>query len=352
MSELIAYLFLALFVSFLCSLAESVLLSTPKTFLTSIKEKQSWANSFLKLKNDIDRPLSAILSLNTIAHTIGAAGVGAKAVEEFGEAYLGVVSAILTLLILVITEIIPKTMGARYWRSLSKVNFYIIKVMLFITYPLVIFSIQITKIISQNKKDETTSREEISALAKIGTDEGVFSENENKIIQNILKLQKIKVTEIMTPRVVVVSVDENSSLLEFQNEKKFLNFSRIPTYNNQNEKITGYIFLQDVLEKLTDEKDSNDILIKKFKRDVLRVPTNVTLLNLWDKLVAKKEHIAIVIDEYGGIDGIVTMEDVIETLLGLEITDENDEIVDMQKYAKERWRARQEKGSIISKLKN
>lgn len=352
MSELIAYLFLALFVSFLCSLAESVLLSTPKTFLTSIKEKQSWANSFLKLKNDIDRPLSAILSLNTIAHTIGAAGVGAKAVEEFGEAYLGVTSAILTLLILVITEIIPKTMGARYWRSLSKVNFYIIKVMLFITYPLVIFSIQITKIISQNKKDETTSREEISALAKIGTDEGVFSENENKIIQNILKLQKIKVTEIMTPRVVVVSVDENSSLLEFQNEKKFLNFSRIPTYNNQNEKITGYIFLQDVLEKLTDEKDSNDILIKKFKRDVLRVPSNVTLLNLWDKLVAKKEHIAIVIDEYGGIDGIVTMEDVIETLLGLEITDENDEIVDMQKYAKERWRARQEKGSIISKLKN
>lgn len=352
MSELIAYLFLALFVSFLCSLAESVLLSTPKTFLTSIKEKQSWANSFLKLKNDIDRPLSAILSLNTIAHTIGAAGVGAKAVAEFGEAYLGVTSAILTLLILVITEIIPKTMGARYWRSLSKVNFYIIKVMLFITYPLVIFSIQITKIISQNKKDETTSREEISALAKIGTDEGVFSENENKIIQNILKLQKIKVTEIMTPRVVVVSVDENSSLLEFQNEKKFLNFSRIPTYNNQNEKITGYIFLQDVLEKLTDEKDSNDILIKKFKRDVLRVPSNVTLLNLWDKLVAKKEHIAIVIDEYGGIDGIVTMEDVIETLLGLEITDENDEIVDMQKYAKERWRARQEKGSIISKLKN
>ena len=131
-----------------------------------------------------------------------------------------------------------------------------------------------------------------------------------------------------------------------------MNFSRIPTYNNQNEKITGYIFLQDVLEKLTDEKDSNDILIKKFKRDVLRVPSNVTLLNLWDKLVAKKEHIAIVIDEYGGIDGIVTMEDVIETLLGLEITDENDEIVDMQKYAKERWRARQEKGSIISKLKN
>ena len=131
-----------------------------------------------------------------------------------------------------------------------------------------------------------------------------------------------------------------------------MNFSRIPTYNNQNEKITGYIFLQDVLEKLTDEKDSNDILIKKFKRDVLRVPSNVTLLNLWDKLVAKKEHIAIVIDEYGGIDGIVTMEDVIETLLGLEITDENDEIVDMQKYAKERWKARQEKGSIISKLKN
>ena len=350
MSELFAYLFLALFVSFLCSLAESVLLTTPKTFLTTIKEKQKWANSFLKLKINIDEPLSAILSLNTVAHTIGAAGVGAKAVDEFGDASLGVISAILTILILVISEIIPKTIGARYWRKLSKVTFYIIKVMLVITYPLVIISIQITKLISKNKKEDTTSREEISALAKIGTAEGVFSENENKIIQNILKLQKIKVTQIMTPRVVVTSIDENLSLKEFQNDRSFLNFSRIPTFNNQNEKITGYIFLQDILEKLSNKENTN-VLIKKFKREVLRVPNNVTLFNLWDQLILKKEHIAIVIDEYGGIDGIVTMEDVIETLLGLEITDENDVVVDMQKYAKERWERRREKDKILNKFK-
>jgi len=350
MSELFAYLFLALFVSFLCSLAESVLLTTPKTFLTTIKEKQKWANSFLKLKINIDKPLSAILSLNTVAHTIGAAGVGAKAVDEFGDASLGVISAILTILILVISEIIPKTIGARYWRNLSKVTFYIIKVMLVITYPLVIISIQITKLISKNKKEDTTSREEISALAKIGTAEGVFSENENKIIQNILKLQKIKVTQIMTPRVVVTSIDENLSLKEFQNDRSFLNFSRIPTFNNQNEKITGYIFLQDILEKLSNKENTN-VLIKKFKREVLRVPNNVTLFNLWDQLILKKEHIAIVIDEYGGIDGIVTMEDVIETLLGLEITDENDVVVDMQKYAKERWERRREKDKILNKFK-
>tara|TARA_Y100001933_G_scaffold221567_1_gene231492 strand:- start:300 stop:1355 length:1056 start_codon:yes stop_codon:yes gene_type:complete len=351
MGILLAYLFLALIVSFLCSLTESVLLSTPQTYLTTIKEKESWANSFLELKSNIDKPLSAILSLNTIAHTIGAAGVGAQAVKIWGDTSLGLVSVILTILILVITEIIPKTMGARYWRTLSKVTFHIINIMLFLTYPLVIFSTKIMDIISKEKKEDTTSREEIAALANIGVDEGVFSEKENKIIQNILKLQKIKVTQIMTPRVVVSSVDENVSLDEFKNQSKYLNFSRIPTFSIQNEKITGYILLQDILEELS-KKEKNNLLIKSFKREVLKIPNNVTLLNLWDQLVENKEHIAIVLDEYGGLDGVVTMEDVVETLLGLEITDENDEVVDMQKYAKERWKKRQKKGNILSEFRN
>jgi len=351
MGILLAYLFLALIVSFLCSLTESVLLSTPQTYLTTIKEKESWANSFLELKSNIDKPLSAILSLNTIAHTIGAAGVGAQAVKIWGDTSLGLVSVILTILILVITEIIPKTMGARYWRTLSKVTYHIINIMLFLTYPLVIFSTKIMDIISKEKKEDTTSREEIAALANIGADEGVFSEKENKIIQNILKLQKIKVTQIMTPRVVVSSVDENVSLDEFKNQSKYLNFSRIPTFSIQNEKITGYILLQDILEELS-KKQKNNLLIKSFKREVLKIPNNVTLLNLWDQLVEKKEHIAIVLDEYGGLDGVVTMEDVVETLLGLEITDENDEVVDMQKYAKERWKKRQKKGDILSEFRN
>ncbi len=342
MSALIFYLFLALFVSFICSLTESVLLSTPQSFLITIREKEKWANSFLKFKSHIDKPLSAILSLNTVAHTIGAAGVGVEATKLFGEASLGLVSAILTILILVITEIIPKTIGAKYWKSLAKLTLNIINIMLFITYPLVIFSTKITKLITNNKKENITSREEISALAQIGTNQGVFSENENKIIQNILRLQKIKVTQIMTPRVVVTSINENLTLEDFQNDKKYLNFSRIPTYSKQNEKITGYVFLQDILKEISAQKNHN-LLIKKFKRNVLTIPSSITVYNLWEKMLEEKEHIAIVVDEYGGLSGIATMEDVIETLFGLEITDENDAIIDMQKYAKSRWKNKQYK---------
>ena len=223
--------------------------------------------------------------------------------------------------------------------------------MLFITYPLVIFSTKITKLISNNKKENITSREEIAALAEIGTDQGIFSENENKIIQNILNLQKIKVTQIMTPRVVISSVDENLTLAEFQKDKKYLSFSRIPTYSEQNEKITGYVFLQDILEKLSEQKN-NSLLIKDFKRDILTIPSSMTLFNLWDQILEKKEHISIVIDEYGGLDGLVTMEDIIETLIGLEITDENDTVIDMQKYAKRKWKLKQKKQNIINQFKN
>tara|TARA_B100000902_G_C27246847_1_gene883065 strand:- start:417 stop:1457 length:1041 start_codon:yes stop_codon:yes gene_type:complete len=346
MSALFFYLFLALFVSFICSLTESVLLSTPQSFLITIRDKEKWANSFLKFKSHIDKPLSAILSLNTVAHTIGAAGVGAEAIKIFGDASLGIASGILTILILVITEIIPKTMGARYWRSLAKLTLNIINIMLFITYPLVIFSTKITKLISQNKKENITSREEIAALAEIGTDQGIFSENENKIIQNILNLKKIKVIQIMTPRVVVTSIDEKLTLEDFQNDKKYLNFSRIPTYSKQNEKITGYIFLQDILEKISEQKNKN-LLIKEFKRNILTIPSSVTLYKLWDEMLEKKEHISIIVDEYGGLAGIVTMEDIIETLIGLEITDENDTIIDMRKYAKKRWKNKQ---NIINKF--
>ena len=340
MSALIFYLFLALFVSFICSLTESVLLSTPQSFLITIKDKEKWANSFLKFKSHIDKPLSAILSLNTIAHTIGAAGVGAEATKLYGDSSLGIVSGILTILILIITEIIPKTMGARYWRSLAKLTLQIINIMLFFTYPLVILSTKITKLISHNKKENITSREEIAALTEIGTDEGVFSENENQIIQNILNLQKIKVTEIMTPRVVVTSIEENLTLNDLLNDKKYLNFSRIPTYSKQNENITGYVFLQDILEKLSKQKNHN-LLVKEFKRNVLTIPSSITLYNLWEKMLERKEHISIVVDEYGGFSGIATMEDIIETLIGLEITDENDTIIDMQKHAKRRWKDKQ-----------
>ena len=345
MSALFFYLFLALFVSFICSLTESVLLSTPQTYLRTINNKEKWANSFLNFKLKIDKPLSAILSLNTVAHTIGAAGVGSEATKLFGEASLGIVSAILTILILIITEIIPKTIGAKYWKSMAKSTFIIINIMLFITYPLVVLSTKITKLISNNKEENITSREEIAALAKIGTDQGIFSENENKIIQNILKLKQIKLNQIMTPRVVVTTISENLILEDFKNDKKYLSFSRIPTYSLEKEKITGYVYIQDILEKLSEPKNKN-LLIKKFKRKILTVPESMTLFNLWDQILEKKEHISLVVDEYGGFAGIVTMEDVIETLIGLEITDENDKVIDMRKYARNKWKDKQKNRNI------
>lgn len=349
MITLFAYLFLALFVSFLCSIMESVLLSTPQSFLIVKHDRgHSWAQSFIDLKINIDKPLSAILSLNTVAHTVGAAGVGAEAVKIFGQASFGIVSAILTVLILIVTEIIPKTIGARYWRSLSKVSYFTIKTMIIIAYPLVVMSAFITRIISSNKVEQSTSREEIAALASLGTDEGLFSEKENKIIQNILKLKNIKVTEIMTPRVVVAAAQEELPLQDFLKNKEYLNYSRIPIYSGNDENITGYVLRQQVFENLAEDK--HELVLKDIKRNIMVFPNSTVLYTLWERLLENKEHIALVVDEYGGLDGIVTLEDVIETLLGLEIIDENDTVTDMRKYAKERWSSRQAKYNIIEKL--
>jgi CBS domain containing-hemolysin-like protein len=349
MISLLAYLFLALFVSFLCSIMEAVLLSTPQSFLI-VKHQNGnlWAKTFIDLKNNIDKPLSAILSLNTVAHTVGAAGVGAQAVKVFGEASFGIVSAILTILILVFTEIIPKTIGARYWRNLTRITSIIIKGMIIITYPLVVISAVITKVISKNRQEETTSREEIAALASIGTDEGVFTEKEHKIIQNLLKLKNVSVTEIMTPRVVVAVASEKLFLEEFLKNKDYLKFSRIPVYSENDENITGYVFRQTVFEKLAEGQ--HELKLKDIKRDIVIFPNSIVLFALWEKLLEKKEHIALIVDEYGGLDGIVTMEDIIETLLGLEIIDEKDTITDMQKHARERWKERQAKYNILDKL--
>lgn len=348
---LLTYLFLALIVSFICSIIEAVLLSTPNSFLIVKSENgNSWATAFIKFKSNIDKPLAAILSLNTAAHTVGAAGVGAQAIKVFGDGYFGLVSAILTILILVLTEIIPKTIGARYWRSLAKRTSYIIYAMIVITYPLVIFSALITKAFSKNHQGQTTSREEIASLVSIGADEGVFTEKEFKIIQNLLKLKNVRVTEIMTPRVVVAVADENLSLAEFLKNKDYLKYSRIPIYSENDENITGYVFRQSVFEKLAE--DQHELKLKDIKRNIVIVPDSIVLFALWENLLEKKEHIALIVDEYGGLDGIVTLEDIIETLLGLEIIDEKDTITDMQKFARERWNARQTKYNLLDQLKN
>jgi CBS domain containing-hemolysin-like protein len=312
------------------------------------EEGHSWARAFTGLKSNIDKPLAAILSLNTIAHTIGAAGVGAQAVKVFGEAWFGLVSAILTILILVFTEIIPKTIGARYWRNLSKFTSVIVRGMIVVTYPLVVMSAMITNAISRNRNAYSTSREEISALASIGADEGIFTEKEYKIIQNLLRLKNVKVSEIMTPRVVVVVAEEEQLLNDFLKKKEYLKYSRIPVYSGSPENITGYVFRQAVFEKLAE--DRHELKLSDIKRNIVIVPDSIFLFSLWEQLLEKKEHIALIVDEYGGMDGIVTMEDIIETLLGLEIVDEKDTITDMQKYARERWKTRQAKYNLLDNL--
>ena len=339
---LVVYLFLALFVSFVCSIMEAVLLSTPRPFLLVHQDSgKSWAKHFIALKEKIDKPLSAILTLNTIAHTVGAAGVGAQAVKIFGEPSFGIISAILTLLILIFSEIIPKTIGARYWRGLALISSYSIRGTIFITYPFVLISALITRAFSKSKREKFTSREEISALASIGADEGIFNEKEYKIIQNILRLKNLRVSEVITPRVVMATADEDLSLEEFLKNKDYLKYSRIPVYSEDKENIDGYVFRGTVFEKLAE--DQHELKLRDVKREIVIVPETQDLFDVWELLLEKKEHIALVVDEYGGIEGIVTMEDIIETLLGLEIIDEKDTITDMQRYARERWRIRQAK---------
>ena len=224
--------------------------------------------------------------------------------------------------------------------------------MIFITYPLVLLSAIITKVFSKNHEEKTTSREEIAALTNIGAEEGVFLEKENKIIQNILKLKNVKAADIMTPRVVVAVADENMTLNQFLKSKDYIKFSRIPLYKENAENITGYVFRQEVFEKLAEDK--HDLQLKDLKRDILTFPDFTVLYVLWENLLEKKEHIALIVDEYGGLDGIVTMEDIIESMLGLEILDEKDTIANMRKFAKERWKRKQTKYSfwtnITSKL--
>lgn len=346
MALLFTYLFIALITSFLCSIAEAVLLSTPLSYVKAKMELGSKnAANFLVLKEDVDKPLSAILSLNTVAHTVGAAGVGAQATIVFGEAYFGIVSAILTILILVLTEIIPKTLGANFSKELMGIATKVIQIMIFLTYPLVIMSMFLTKFLSRKEKELTTSREEISALASIGMEEGIFGDKENKIIQNLIRLKTIRISEIMTPRIVVVVANEDMTLQEFLINKEFLHFSRIPVYHENRENITGYVFRELVFEKLAE--DQFHLKLKDIKRNISTFPETETLFKIWEQLLHRKEQISLVVDEYGGLDGIVTLEDIIETLLGFEIVDEKDRVEDMQQYAMEKWKARQKKYELL-----
>ena len=337
MGLLLLYLFTALSLSFLCSILEAVLLSTPMSFITMKENEGNKTAKKLKIfKQDIDRPISAILSLNTIAHTVGAAGVGAQSNKVFGDEWFAVTSALLTLLILVLTEIIPKTIGARYWRQLAMPVTRVIHALVYITYPLVVLSQYITKAVSSGKQSLSVSREEVSAMVDVAAEEGVFETKENKMIQNLLKLDEMKAREIMTPSSVVEMAEESMTLKEFYQHTDYSNYSRIPIYNEENDDfIKGFVLKQDILEKLSEDKFN--MRLSEIARPILTFQETESLSKIWETLLEKKEHISVIIDEYGCFRGIVTMEDVIETMLGTEIVDEKDTVTDMQELARERW---------------
>ncbi len=342
MGLLLLYLIGALSISFLCSILEAVLLSVPMSFVSMLEtEGRKGAPLLKKYKQNIDKPIAAILSLNTISHTVGAAGVGAQSNAVFGSQFFAATSAVLTLLILVFSEIIPKTIGAAYWRSIAIPCARIIHVLVIITYPLVIMSEFITHIFSRNKQQASVSREEVSAMVNVGAEEGVFEKKENSMIQNLLKLDDISARDIMTPSSVAEIAEESMTLREFYRNEAFRQFSRIPVYNEENDDyIKGYVLRQAILEKLAEDKF--DLRLSDIIRPVLTFQETDNVSKIWERLLAKKEHISIIIDEYGCFRGIVTMEDVIETMLGTEIVDEKDRVTDMQELAREKWQQEQQ----------
>lgn len=341
MGLILLYLLGALALSFLCSILEAVLLSTPMSFI-SMKENEGNKTATLmkRYKNNVDRPVGAILSLNTIAHTIGSAGVGAESIKIFGEEYFGLISAILTLLILVLSEIIPKTIGASYWRSLAMTSTKIIRVLIFITYPLVLLSEVITKIFTPKNHQVSVSREEVSAMVDVGTTEGIFRESESKIIKSCIHLAGVKAREIMTPSIVVETANTSLTIKEFYDQQTW-NFSRIPVYDTNKDYIVGYVLKDMVLKALSDDKF--DTKLSDMVRSILSFNEDDSVYQIWEKMLEKREHISIIVDEYGCLRGVVSMEDIIETMTGVEIVDEDDVAVDMQAFAKEKSRRMMQK---------
>lgn len=332
MGKLFFFLSLALVVSFLCSILEAVLLSTSVPYINSIKDKAPKGSDLLnKLKNRIDRPIAAILTINTIAHTVGAAGVGAESAKVFGNEYMFIVSAILTLLILYFSEIIPKTIGANYWKSLAIPSGYLINVLIFITYPLTILAEYTTRIFSKNN-ETAISREELLANALLSEDAGEINESESDIIENTLSLNKNKVKDILTPRSVVFALDKNTLIKDARIYKDDLKtFSRIPVFDGDIDHIVGKVLSKDILINLIDNKDEK---LENFSNPIFAIHENISVSKTLSMMISRKEHLFVVKDNYGQTAGVVSMEDCLETILGLEITDEFDQVEDMQQLAK------------------
>ena len=329
MTLLLAYFFLALFLSFLCSLLEAVLLSTPASYSSILsKQNASQGDRLERFKENINRPLAAILTLNTFAHTLGAAGVGAQTLELYGESSVAVASGILTLLILVFSEIIPKTIGSVYWRGLIGNTTLIIEVLIFFTYPLVLLA----EYISNFGEDEATvTREEVIAMAEMGEDEGVLEEQETDIIENTLKLKDVKVKDIMTPRSVIFAVNSDFTVGQVLEEHETLDFTRIPIFEGNLDVIKGMVNRYEIINRKAEDQFSTRM--HEISQEVPFVNENDPIDKVLELFIKNRDHMALVKDNDHILTGLITLEDAIETILGQEIVDEHDSVVDMRDLA-------------------
>ena len=338
MATLFLYFFLALGISFLCSLLESVLLSMSRSFISILSKKNPASGKSLeKLKDNISRPLAAILSLNTIANTVGAAGVGAVTYNLLGSKWVAIMSGILTLSILIFSEIIPKTIGAHYWKKLAIPSSYMIRVLIVIMYPFVVMLEVLSNWLKPDEKQDIVTKEDVIAMAEIGEDEGTIEEDESTIIENLLRLDNITAEEVLTPRSVVYALQKDLTVRQALDEYDNIIFSRIPVYDKDLDEITGLVRRDNLLNSKAE--DQFDVTMEELSEPVHIVNEKESVGSILDEFVRRREHLFIVKDEFGQFVGIITLEDAIETLLGVEIVDETDSVVDMRKLAEAKGRS-------------
>jgi len=337
---LIIYVLLALIVSFLCSIAEAVVLSITPSYIAGLEQDAPKKAALLRrIKQDnVDHSLAAILTLNTIAHTVGAIGAGAQAIVVFGNAWFGVFSAVMTLMILFLSEIIPKTLGAVHWRTLAGPTAWFVRAMIVTLYPLILITERLTRLIARNRKLHNFSREEFVAMAGIGERSGEIKERESRIIRNLFRFSELRARDIMTPRTVIFGLQQERTVDDVLDQSAEVTFSRIPVFKTDLDDITGFVLKDELL--LTKAQGRGAITLASLRRDISNTFPETSLTELLEFLLDRREHIALVVDEYGGATGLVTLEDVVETLLGMEVVDEMDEVVDMQALAREQWARR------------
>ncbi|NKB70097.1 MAG: DUF21 domain-containing protein [Candidatus Latescibacteria bacterium] len=336
---LFIYVFIALGFSFLCSIAEAVILSVTAPYTALLERAGKPSGALLsRLKDDINSSLAAILTLNTVAHTVGAAGAGAQAAAVFGNAWLGVASAVLTLLILIFSEIIPKTLGAYYWKQLAPLTAYVLKYLIWFMYPLVKLSEKLAQVLGKGPELKGFSRDELAVMAELSGREGQLAQRETQILKNLLLLGDTHIEDAMTPRPVVFALPQKSTVGQFFSAHSDERFSRIPLYGDNRDEISGFALRSDLL--LAQARGQSEAPVEDYRRDLVAIPAASSLLQAFDQLLHRRAHIVLVVDEFGGMDGILTMEDILETLLGLEIVDEGDKDVDMQALARRLWQRR------------